>query len=327
MRVSRSATVVASIALGVALGAGQGTARAQSKWPTKPVRIVVGFSAGSATDITARMIGPKLSEMWGQPVIVENRAGAGSVIASQLVAKAAPDGHTLLLVSSAFAIGAVITVPPPYDPLRDFTPVAQIGATAGLLAVSPSLGVKSVKELIAVAKERPGKLFYGSAGVGSGIHMTAERFRMVAGIEAVHVPYKGQPEMLIDMVAGRIHYGFPSIGTAMAFLKDGRLLALAMVTAKRSPLLPNVPVMTEILPTFERDASHALLAPAGTPLAIRQRVSRDVARALELPDVKQQMYAMGFEALPTSPEEFDRILRGLLDTFAKVVKAAGLRAQ
>jgi tripartite-type tricarboxylate transporter receptor subunit TctC len=291
------------------------------------VRIVVGFSAGSATDITARMIGPKLSEMWGQPVIVENRAGAGSVIASQLVAKAAPDGHTLLLVSSAFAIGAVINVPPPYDPLKDFTGVANIGATAGLLAVSPSLGVKSVKELIAVARERPGKLFYGSAGVGSGIHMTAERFRMVAGIEAVHVPYKGQPEMLIDMVAGRIHYGFPSIGTAITFIREGRLLALAMVTAKRSPQLPNVPVMTEILPTFERDASHALIAPAGTPLAIRQKISQDVARVLELPDVKQQMYAMSFEALPSTPEEYDRILRGLLDTFAKVVKAAGLRTQ
>ena len=326
MQVSRSAWV-ASILVGVTLGTSQVLAQTHPKYPTKPVRIVVGFSAGSSTDITARMIGPKLSEMWKQPVIVENRAGAGSVIASQLVAKAAPDGHTLLLVSAAFAIGAVLNVPPPYDPIKDFAGVANIGATAGLLAVSPSLGVKSVKELIAVARERPGKLFYGSAGIGSGIHMTAERFRMVAGIEAVHVPYKGQPEMLIDMVAGRIHFGFPSLGTAMTFIKDGRLLALAMVTARRSPQLPNVPVMTEVLPTFERDASHALIAPAGTPLAIRQQISRDVARVLELPDVKQQMYAMSFEALPSSPEEFDRILRGLLDTFSKVVKAAGIRAQ
>jgi tripartite-type tricarboxylate transporter receptor subunit TctC len=327
MRSPRDSALIASVAAAVALGATQAAAQTQPRFPTKPVRIVVGFSAGSATDITARMIGPKLSEMWGQPVIVENRAGAGSVIASQVVAKAAPDGYTLLIVSSAFAIGAVLNVPPPYDPLKDFAGVANIGATAGLLAVSPSLGVKSVKELIAVARERPGKLFYGSAGIGSGIHMTAERFRMVAGIEAVHVPYKGQPEMLIDMVAGRIHFGFPSIGTAMAFVKDGRLLALAMVTAKRSPQLPNVPVMTEVLPGFERDASHALIAPAGTPLGIRQQISRDVARVMELPDVKQQMYAMSFEALPSTPEEYDRILRGLLDTFAKVVKAAGLRSQ
>jgi tripartite-type tricarboxylate transporter receptor subunit TctC len=155
--------------------------------------------------------------------------------------------------------------------------------------------------------------------------MTAERFKMVAGIDVVHVPYKGQPEMLIDMVAGRIHYGFPSLGTAMVFIKDGRLLPLAMVTAKRSPHLPNVPVMAEVLPGFERDASHALIAPAGTPRPILSQISRDVARVLELPDVKQQMYAMSFEALPSSPEEYDRILRGLLDTFSKVVKAAGLR--
>jgi tripartite-type tricarboxylate transporter receptor subunit TctC len=286
------------------------------------VRIVVGFSAGSATDITARMIGPKLPRCGAAGDRGKPRRG-GSVIASQVVAKAAPDGYTLLLVSSAFAIGAVLNVPPPYDPLKDFAGVANIGATAGLLAVSPSLGVKSVKELIAVARERPGKLFYGSAGVGSGIHMTAERFRMVAGIEAVHVPYKGQPEMLIDMVAGRIHFGFPSIGTAMAFLKDGRLLPLAMVTARRSPLLPSVPVMTEVLPGFERDASHALIAPAGTPLAIRSQISRDVARVLELPDVKQQMYAMSFEALPSTPEEYDRILRGLLDYVFKGDQGGG----
>jgi tripartite-type tricarboxylate transporter receptor subunit TctC len=302
-------------------------AQAQQKFPERPVRIVVPFSPGSATDISARMIAPRLSERWGQPVVIENRAGAGGTLAAASVAKATPDGHTLLLVSAAFAIGAVLNTSLPYDPLKDFTGVTQIGTTSGVLAVSPALGVKSVKELIAVANERPGKIFYGSAGAGSGIHMTAERFKFTAGINTVHVGFKGQPEMLIEIIAGRIHYGFPSLGPALAFIRDGRLVALAVVTAKRTPLLPDVPVLAEVLPGFERDASHALLAPAKTPRAVVNQVSRDVARVLELPEVKQQMDAMSFEPAPTTPEEYDRILRGLIKTFSKVARDAGLVAR
>jgi tripartite-type tricarboxylate transporter receptor subunit TctC len=170
-------------------------------------------------------------------------------------------------------------------------------------------------------------LLFGSAGTGSGIHMTAERFRMVAGFQAVHVPYKGQPEMLIDIVSGRIHYAFPSLGPVMPFIRDGRVLALAMVTAKRSPLLPDVPAMVEVLPGFERDASHAILAPAKTPRPVLNRISLDVARALETSEVRRQMEAMSFEPAPTSPEEYDRLLRNLIATFSQVAKAVGLRAQ
>jgi tripartite-type tricarboxylate transporter receptor subunit TctC len=293
-------------------------------YPSRPVRIVVPFSPGSATDMSARMIGPRLSERWAQPVIIENRSGAGGMLAAASVAKATPDGHTLLLVSAAFAIAAVLNTNLPYDPLKDFTGVTQIGTTSGLLAVTPALGVKSVKELIAVANERPGKILYGSAGAGSGIHMTAERFKFAAGINTVHVGFKGQPEMLIEIIAGRIHYGFPSLGPALPFIRDGRLVALAMVTAKRTPLLPDVPTMVEVLPGFERDASHALVAPAKTPRPIVNQISRDVARVLELPEVKQQMDAMSFEPAPTTPEEYDRILRGLIKTFSKVARDAGL---
>jgi tripartite-type tricarboxylate transporter receptor subunit TctC len=300
-------------------------AQAQQKFPSRPVRIVVPFSPGSATDISARMIGPRLSERWGQPVVIENRAGAGGTLAAAAVAKATPDGHTLLLVSAAFAIGAVLNANLPYDPLKDFTGVTQIGTSAGLLAVTPALGVKSVKELIALAHERPGKILYGSAGAGSGIHMTAERFKFTAGINTVHVGFKGQPEMLIEIIAGRIHYGFPSLGPALAFIRDGRVVALAVVTAKRTPLLPDVPVLAEVLPGFERDASHALLAPAKTPRHIVNQISRDVARVLELPGVKQQMDAMSFEPAPTTPEEYDRILRGLIKTFTRVARDAGLK--
>ena len=297
---------------------------AQQRFPERPVRIVVPFSPGSATDITARMIAPRLSERWGQPVVIENRAGAGGTLAAASVSKATPDGHTLLLVSAAFAIGAVLNANLPYDTLKDFTGVAQIGTTSGLLAVTPALGVKSVKELIAVANERPGKILFGSAGAGSGIHMTAERFKFTAGINTTHVAFKGQPEMLIEIIAGRIHYGFPSLGPALSFIRDGRLVALAMVTAKRTPLLPDVPVLAEVLPGFERDASHALVAPAKTPRPVLLQISQDVGRVLELPEVKQQMDAMSFEPAPTSPEEYDRILRGLIKTFSKVARDAGL---
>ncbi len=314
------------IATGIAVTAAPVVAQAQQKFPTKPVRIVVGFSAGSATDITARIIGPRLAEKWGQPVVIENRPGAGGTLANAAVAKATPDGHTLALISAAFAIGAVLHANLPYDPLKDFVGVAQIGASTGALTVTPQLGVKSVKELIALAQERPGKIFYGSAGAGSGIHMTAERFKMVAGIKSVHVAFKGQPEMLIEIMAGRIHYGFPGLGPALGMIKDGRLTVLAVVTQKRSPLLPDVPTMFEVLPGFERDATHGLLAPAGTPRRILNQISKDLAGVIDLPEVRQQMLNISFEPAPSSPEEFDRIIRSMIGTFSKVVVAAGLRA-
>jgi len=300
-------------------------AQTQPGFPRKPVRIVVGFSPGSATDITARMLGPRLSELWGQPVVVENRAGAGGTLAATVVSRAAPDGYTLLLTSAAFAIAAALRTDLPYDSLKDFAGVTQVGFTSGVLTASPALGVKSVKELIALGKAQPDKLLFGSAGAGSGIHLTAERFRMAAGIQAVHVGFRGQPEMLIDLAAGRIHYAFPSLGPVMPFIKDGRVLALAVVTAKRSPLLPDVPAMTEVLPAFERDASHAILAPARTPRPVLNQISRDVARVLDLPEVRRQMEAMSFEPAPTSPEEYDRLLRKLIAVFIEVGKATGLR--
>lgn len=302
-------------------------AQAPLKYPTKPVRIIVGFSPGSATDITARMIGPRLSEIWGQPVVIENRSGAGGTMANAAVAKATPDGHTLSLISASFAIGAVLHRDLPYDPLKDFVAVTQIGASTGALTVTPSLGVKTVKDLIAISKERPGKIFYGSAGAGSGIHMTAERFKMVSGINATHVAFKGQPEMLIEIIAGRIHYGFPGLGPALGMVKDGRMVVLAVVTKNRSPLLPDIPTLTEVLPNFERDATHGLLAPAGTPRPILNKIARDVARVLELPEVKQQMLTINFEPGPTTPEEYDKIIRNMIAIFAKVVVAAGLRPQ
>jgi tripartite-type tricarboxylate transporter receptor subunit TctC len=317
------ALAAGAIAVGLA-AALPGYAQTDPKFPTKPVRIVVGFSPGSATDITARMIAPKLSEMWGQPVVIENRSGAGSTLASAMVAQATPDGHTLMMVSASFAITAVLQKNLPYDALRDFRGVSQIGSSTGALTVAPSLGVKSVKELVALANERPGKILYASTGAGSGIHLATVRFNMVAGINVVHVAFKGQPEMIVEIVTSRVHFGFPGLGPVMPFIKDGRLLALAVNTPKRSPQLPDVPAMVELLPEFERDAAHALVAPARTPRAIVQKISRDVARVIEMPDVRERMYAISFDPAPTTPEEYDRIIRKQIEIFTKVAKAAGL---
>jgi tripartite-type tricarboxylate transporter receptor subunit TctC len=325
MRTLRAAISASVTALGFAFAA-PAVAQTQPKYPAKPLRIVVGFSPGSATDITARMIAPKLSEMWGQPIIIDNRSGAGSTLASAMVAKANPDGHTLLLISASFAITAVLQKNLPYDPLKDFSGITQIGASTSALTVAPSVGVKSVKELIALAQERPGRIFFGSAGNGSGIHMTTERFNLLAGIKVVHVPFRGQPEMLVDMLAGRIQYGIPGLGPALPFIRDGRLLALAVVNQKRSPLLPNIPTMVEVLPGYERDATHGLLAPARTPRPILNKISNDVARVLDLPDVRERMQAIAFEPAPTTPEEYDRIIRNQMEIFAKVAKATGLLA-
>ena len=308
-------------------GAAQSAAAAVAQgWPARPVRLVVGFSPGSATDLSARLLAPKLSEMWGQPVVIENRSGAGSSIANTMVAKATPDGYTLLVISASFAINAVLRPNSGYDPLRDFTSVSQIGYSTGAIVVTPSLGVKTLKELIAVANERPGKILYGSAGAGSGVHFTTERFRMAAGIKVTHVAFKGQPEMLIEMLAGRIHFGIPGLGPALGMIKDGRLVAVAVVTPKRSPLLPDVPTVQETLPQFRRDASHAVMAPAGTPRPIVEKVSKDVARVLAMADVKKQMEAIDFIPDPTTPQEFDKTLRRMLVTFDEVAKAAGLKA-
>ena len=293
-------------------------------WPVRPVRLVVGFTTGGPVDISARILGPKLAELWGQPVVVENRSGAGGSIASVLVAQSTPDGYTLLLTSASLAINAVLRSNAGYDPVRDFASVSQIGYSTSALVVGPSLGIKSVKELIALAHERPGKLLYGSAGAGSGTHMTTERFNLAAGIKGTHVAYKGQSEMVIEILAGRLHFGVPTLGVALGMIKDGRLRALAVVTPKRSPLLPDVPTVVEILPSYRRDAAHMIMAPAKTPRTIVNKISRDVARVLDMPDVKKQMDTMDFIPAASTPEELDKILRDMLVTFKEVAHAAGL---
>ncbi len=303
----------------------QSQANAQD-WPTRPVRILIGFSPGSSTDFTARTIGPKLSELWKQPVVFENRSGAGGALANAMVAKATPDGHTLSMISASFVANTVLTAKSPYDPVKDFVAVAQVGYSTSVIVTSVSPGIRSLKDLIAAANASPpGKFFFGSTGAGSGTHMTTVRFNMAAGIKPQHVAYKGQSELIIEIVTGRVHYGIPGLGAALGMIKDRKLVPLAVVTPKRASQLPDVPTVLEILPNFERDATHGLMAPAGTPRRVLDKISRDLARVLEMPDVQKQFAAISFVPAHIGPEEYQKLIVRLLAGFQRVAREAGLR--
>lgn len=312
------------LAAGILTALTPGFASAQTQYPAKPIRLVVAFSAGGTPDMLARMLGQKMGETWGQPVVIENRPGAGGTIAANIVAKAAPDGYTLLATSPGFAVSAALQPNLPYDPLKDFSGVANIGFSTNALIVGPGLGIKSAKELIALGHAQPGKIFFGSAGFGSSTHMNAERFRFAAGIKAVHVAFRGQPEFLIEVVAGRVQFGVAGLGPALPLIRDGKLLLLA-VGPQRTALFPDVPALTEILPGLGRDGSQSLLAPAGTPRPILQQISKEVARILGLSEIRERLHALGFHIAPSTPEETDRMLRVDIQSFSRLVRDAGLR--
>ena len=297
-------------------------------YPSRPVRIIVPFTAGSATDILARNVGQKLSEMWGQPVLVENRPGAGGTIGANVVAHSPPDGYTLLVHSAAQAVNPYIYDSLPYDTTKDFVEVATLGGQPNVLVVSPAAGYKTVADLIAAAKKNPGALNYGSAGIGSGTHINGEKFKLVAGIDVVHVPYKGTPEALTDTMTGRVTYFFSPISAALPNVKEGKLVALGVSTSKRSSALPNVPTLAESgLPGFDYSLWVGMYAPAGTPPDVVDKINRDVARALATPEMRERLAALGAEPMVMSPSEFSAFMRSEMADSAKVVKAAGIKAQ
>ena len=322
LKVLTFATIIAAEA---AVALVPALAQTQQKFPTKPIRLVVAFTPGGTTDILARMVTPGMSETFGQPLVIENRPGAGGVLAATLVAKAAPDGYTLLATSAAVAISAVLNSNAHYDPLKDFTTVAELGYSTTVLVVTPSLGVKTVKELAALANTKPVKLFFGSVGAGSSTHLSAERFRLAAGFKAQHVGFKGQSEFLIEIIAGRIHFGSSGLMVSLPFIRDGKLVALVVATPQRSPVLPDVPAAPEVLPGWGRDGSQAWLAPAGTPRAIRQQISKELARQLALPEIRERLQNMGFHVAPTTPEEHDKNLRADIAVFSRIVTEVGLK--
>jgi tripartite-type tricarboxylate transporter receptor subunit TctC len=297
-------------------------------FPSKPVRIIVPFTPGSATDTMARPVADKLATAMGQPFLVENRPGAGGTIGVAQLAKSPADGYTLAVVSTGHVVNPVLYANLQYDTLKDVTGVAPIAGQPCVLVVSPQLGVKSVKDLVAMAKAKPGQLNYATAGTGSAAHICAEKFRVAAGIDAVHVPLKGSPESLTETMGGRTQYTWTPLSTAVGQIRDGRLLALAVSTARRSPQFPDVPTIAEAgLPKAEFNFWVGMLAPAGTPPEVLSKLNAEVQKALATPDLKERLANLGNDAMFMSPSQFDSFLREEYAVLGEVMRAAGVKAQ
>ena len=315
-------------AAGLPGGAGAQTPTRSPEFPAKPIRIVVPFTPGSATDIIARVVGPRMAEHWSVPVVMENRPSAGGIVACTTVAEATPDGHTLMVTGSNFAGSAALYSKLPYDAVRDFSGVSQFASTPLVLVVSSSLGVKSVKELIALAHEKPDQLNFGSTGLGSGTHYGAALFNLKAGIKSVHIPYRGSPESLTDLMAGRVQYITSPVLAAVPLVKSGRVLALGVTTPYRAKALPDVPTIAEAgLPEFVYEGWYGMLAPGKTPRKIVNQLAAEVVRIIAMPDIQEQISNRGAIAKSSGPEAFDKLVHDEINTRRKVWKAAGVSVE
>jgi len=304
-------------------------ARAADAYPAKPVRFVVAFPPGGGTDIIARAIAQKLAERIAQQVVVDNRPGAGGNIGTDIVAKSAPDGYTMLMGSAGpLAINASLFGKMPFDPIKDLAPVTLAASTPNVLVVHPSLRAATVKELIALAKARPGEINFASSGHGTPAHLAGELFNSMVGVKMVHVPYKGAAPALADLLGGQVQLMFSTMPPALPHVKDGKLRALAVTSAKRSPAAPDLPTLDEIaLPGFEANTWHGVVVPAGTPATIVARLNREIVAILHLPDVVERFSSQGAEALGSTPEEFAAYIRSETLKWAKVVRDSGAKAE
>jgi tripartite-type tricarboxylate transporter receptor subunit TctC len=296
-------------------------------YPNRAVRILVGFTPGGGPDITARYVGQKLTDAWKQQVIVDNRPGAGGTIAANLVARAVPDGYTLLSVSSAHAVAAAIYSKLPYDTFKDFAGITETASSSYVLVVAPSLGIRSVADLIAAARAKPGQLNFSSAGVGSGTHFAAEMFKAMAAIDVVHVPFKGIPESLTETMTGRVQFFMAPIANSVNLVKDGKLVALAVSSTNRDPLLPAVPTVADAgVPGFESILWFGLLTASGVPRPVIAKLNREIVRILNDADTRQRFDPIGMTPRPLSPEAFDKLIRDDVAAFSKIARAAGIKA-
>ncbi len=317
-----------AFSLSVAVCAALTATAAAAEFPDKPLRILTPFSAGSVTDMVARPLAAKLTEAWGQPVVVDNRTGAGGSIAAEIVAKATPDGYTLLIgANGPNAVNPSLIKNMPYDSQRAFAAITLTATNNLLLAVPVSLPAKSVRELIELAREKPGQLHYGSPGTGSSPHLAGELLKSLAGVDMVHVPYKGSPQYVVDLLAGRIDLVIAAAGALLPQIKSGRLRLLAISAGVRDPTMPDVPTISEAgVPGFEVLGWFGLLTTAGTPAPVIRKLYAEVVRILALPDVKSFYLNAGLEAaVSKSPAEFDAFIRSERDKWAKVIKAANIR--
>jgi tripartite-type tricarboxylate transporter receptor subunit TctC len=321
-------TYIQRTALSLALTMAMGTATAQS-FPTKPIHIIIPFVAGGSSDIVGRAIGSKFQELLGQPAVVENKPGANGAIAAEYVAKAAPDGYTILVGSiGVFSINAALFKDLRYNPVRDFAPITLAVTTPNVLITKPELKAGSLKELVAFAKQNPGKLSYCSSGTGSSDHLTAELLKQMAGIDALHVPYKGGAACQTDIMGNQVDISFQNLGAVTNYIKGGRMKALAVTAPKRHPQLPDVPSVSEAgFPDLVVTSWQAAAAPAKTPRDIVAKLNQATVNALRSPDVTQRMQQIGFDVVAGTPEEFGKFMQQEVDRWTRVVQRGNIKAE
>ncbi len=302
-----------------------GTSAAQQAYPSKPIRFISPYPPGGSTTVVARLIGQKFTESWGQPVIIDNRPGANTIIGSEALVKSPPDGHTIMIVNTAHVINPNLFTTP-YDAVKDFAPVATLVTTEYFLALNAAVPANTLKEFIALAKAKPGVLNYGTSGAGGAGHLATELFNTEAGIKTQHVPYKGTGPALTDLISGQIQFYFSPPIVTISHIKSGRLKALAITGEVRSPAMPQVPTFAEAgLPSFDVRFWQGILAPAGTPKPVVDKLSAEIARILKLPDVKETLATQGMTPLISTPERFAAVIKADLATLAKVIKSANIK--
>ena len=307
--------------------AGTATFQSAHAFPERPIRVIVPFAPGGGADVTLRIMSDALRTQLGQPIVIDNRPGASTIIGTELVAKARPDGYTLLIVTSTFAINPSLHAKLPYNPLKDLAPVTRVAVTPYLLVVHPSLPVRTVTDLIGLARKRPGELSYGSVGNGSSTHFATEMFVGRAGIKVLHVPYKGSGPALTALMGGQISFYFGSMPASIPQARAGKLRAVAVTGAKRAPAAPEIPTVAESgLPGYEFMAWYGLFAPAGTPPAIVGQIQGAVRSVLERPDIRERLLAEGNEAVGSTSDEFAAVIRADIARYAKIVKDANIKA-
>ena len=308
------------------LALASGAIHAQQDYPSKPIRMIVGVAPGGATDILARAVGARLTETFKQQVIVENRPGANHIIGGELTTKSPKDGYTLQMIPEGFVINASVYAKLPFDPLRDFSPIAIVANVPNVLVVHPSLPARSVNQFAAIARARPGQLSYGSSSVGSPSHMSGELFKVMAKVDYVHVPYKGQALALVDLMGGHIQFLFPSIPAAVAHVRSGKVVALGVTTAQRATALPDVPTIAEGgMPGYEVSGWYGVVGPAGLPPTVVARLNKEINAMLLAPETRKQMANEGAEPRTGTPEAFGETMAKDLQKWAKVVAAAGIK--